>query len=268
MDCCVERKCNKFITSVYRKDTFSGLGTSFFSYCSFSFKVNSIKTLLSRAYKISSNYFSMHNEFEFLKTFFAENGFPAGLVSSDVKRFLAQQFDMMPTIDDPRKCVYVSFPYFGHQSEKLKEELFQLLTKFCPDINFKLILVNKFSIGSLFPFKDRLPSGMQSSLVYEFSCARCASTYVGSTIRTLRTRVAEHAGRSHRTGSLLSTPSHSSVRSHAHSCDTPVDISQFRVLGSCKNASDLRILESLHIFKLKPKLNDQQSVLPLHVIGK
>ena len=35
-----------------------------------------------------------------------------------------------------------------------------------------------------------------SSLVYKFSCACCASEYVGSTIRTLHTRVAEHAGRS------------------------------------------------------------------------
>ena len=210
----------------------------------------------------------MHNEFEFLKTFFSTNGYPVGLVNSHIKKFLSNRFDKMPTDNDSRKCVYISFPYFGHQSEKLKEDLFQLLNKFCPDVNFKLILVNKFTIGSLFPFKDRLPTGMQSSLVYEFSCARCASTYVGSTIRTLRTRVAEHAGRSHRTGSLLSAPSHSSVRSHAHNCDTPVDMSQFRVLGRCNNVSDLRILESLHIFKLRPMLNDQQSALPLHIIGK
>jgi hypothetical protein len=268
LDCCIERKCNKFMTSVYRKDTFSGLGTSFFSFCSFNFKVNSIKTLLSRAYKVSSDYISMHNEFEFLRTFFTTNGYPLALVNSHIKKFLSNRFNEEPIVEDPRRSMYVSFPYFGHQSEKLKEELLHLLGKFCPDINFKIILVNKFSIASLFPFKDRLPNGMQSSLVYEFSCARCASTYVGSTIRTLRTRVAEHAGRSHRTGSLLSAPSHSSVRSHAHSCDITVDLTKFRVLGRCKNFSDLRILESLHIFKLKPTLNDQQSALPLNIVGK
>ena len=58
-----------FSTSVYRKSTFSGLGLSFFSFCSQNFKICSIKTLLYRAYRISSSYFKLHQEFNFLKKF-------------------------------------------------------------------------------------------------------------------------------------------------------------------------------------------------------
>ena len=67
LDTTVNRKDNKFVTSVYRKPTFTGLGMSYYSYCCDMFKINAIKTLLFRAYNISSNYSLMHKEFDFLK---------------------------------------------------------------------------------------------------------------------------------------------------------------------------------------------------------
>ena len=70
LDTKVHRKDNKFVTSVYRKPTFTGLGMSYYSYCCDMFKINAIKTLLFRAYNISSNYFLMHQEFDFLKQYF------------------------------------------------------------------------------------------------------------------------------------------------------------------------------------------------------
>ena len=70
LDCNVNRKTNCFDISVYRKNTFSGLGLCFFSFCSFNFKVNSIKTLLARAYSICSTYQNFHEELVFLRNFF------------------------------------------------------------------------------------------------------------------------------------------------------------------------------------------------------
>ena len=70
LDCNIHRVNNTFETSVYRKNTFSGLGISNFSFCSNAFKLNSINTLLFRAYGICSNYFHLHNEFNFLINFF------------------------------------------------------------------------------------------------------------------------------------------------------------------------------------------------------
>ena len=44
---------------------------------------------------------------------------------------------------------------------------------------------------------------LKSSLLYKFSCAQCASEYVGMTARTLGTRVDEHVVVSYRTGARL-----------------------------------------------------------------
>ena len=44
------------IGNIHRKPTFPGLGLSFLSFTSEVFKLNSIKTLLYRAYHVSSSY--------------------------------------------------------------------------------------------------------------------------------------------------------------------------------------------------------------------
>ena len=74
-------------------------------------------------------------------------------------------------------------------------------------MGIKIVMPNKNSIGSLFRFKDHLPLNMLSSVVYKYSCAQCGSgTYAGSTTRALHMRIAEHRGRSFRTGKLVQSP--------------------------------------------------------------
>ena len=90
LDCNVNRKNNWFDVSVYRKSTFSGLGLSFFSFCSFNFKVNSIKTLLARAYSICSSYQNFHEELVFLRYFFISNDYPINLFENCINEFLGQ----------------------------------------------------------------------------------------------------------------------------------------------------------------------------------
>ena len=63
---------------------------------------------------------------------------------------------------------------------------------------------------------------LKSSLVRKFSCAQCASEYVGMTARTLGTRVDEHVGVSYRTGVRLTQPPHSAIRDRRDSCGTPI----------------------------------------------
>ena len=75
LDCQVYREKNGFPTSVFRKSTFSGLGSGFFSFCFFRFKINSIKTLISRWLNVCSNYTDMHCELNFLKLFLHQTVF-------------------------------------------------------------------------------------------------------------------------------------------------------------------------------------------------
>ena len=104
---------------------------------------------------------------------------------------------------------------------------------------------------------------MLSSVIYHFSCGQCPSDYVSMTSRNLYMRIAEHAGRSYRSNRNLASPPHSSIRDHTEQCNVPITLDNFKILDYSSNSSDLRILESLHIFKTKPSLNLQNSSYPL-----
>ena len=270
LDVDIKRNKNKFSTSVYRKPTFSGLGISYFSFCSYRFKIKSITTLLHRASNICSNFHLLHHEFLFLRNFFVQNGFPELLVQSKINKFLNSKYERGQTVEDsPKDNFFISLPYFGLQSEKLKLELTSLLNKYFENIKFKIVLVNKQTIGGLFQYKDTLDKGMASAVVYKYCCPKCGAHYVGSTCRRLDTRAAEHAGVSVRTGLPLSNPSPSHIREHFHSCGSPrVSLSQFDIIGRCSNIIDLRILESLHILKNKPKINASQTAYPLYIVNQ
>ena len=77
-------------------------------------------------------------------------------------------------------------------------------------------------------------------------------------------RIAEHMGRSFRTGKQVQS-SKSSIRDHSKNCSQTISKDNFTVIGQEKNEISLRMLESLHILKLKPNLNEMQSAFPLKI---
>ena len=92
LDILVSRMDNQFCTGVFRKKTFTGLGLNFFSHCSFSFKLNSCKTLLFRAFSLSSNWAKFNEEVSFLRNYFVQNCYPSHLFEKIIKEFLDQIF--------------------------------------------------------------------------------------------------------------------------------------------------------------------------------
>ena len=266
LDVNVERLCNRFETSVFRKDSFTYLSTSFFSFCCNLFKTNVIKTLLFRALRNCSSSESFNAELDSLKNYFFKNGYPPSLIASFIKRFNENRFSHpLPISSADPKVIYHVLPYFGHKSVTFKIDLEKLFNKFYPHIKMKFILVNNFKISSLFPFKDSLPVGLRSSVIYRYRCPKdtCGSEYYGSTIRTLNARIAEHRGVSNRTGHTLITPPHSAIRIHSDQCASDLNPDHFSIVGYNNNFSSLRILESLHILKNKPVLNETTSAFPL-----
>ena len=88
LDCLIERQNNKFVSSVYRKPTFTGLGLNYLSYIFETFKLNSVRTLVHRAYVVSSSYINFHRELSFLVEYFFENGFSRAIVYREIRKFL------------------------------------------------------------------------------------------------------------------------------------------------------------------------------------
>ena len=129
------------------------------------------------------------------------------------------------------------------------------MTKHFPHLDLRLCFVNSFQIGSFFNHKDRLDESMRSSIIYLFTCRECNSQYVGSTIRHLKSRVAEHMGLSPRSKLPLSHPNFSSILEHHKATKHTLSPDNFKILSNSNNL-DIRLLESIYIHKLKPKLNN------------
>ena len=55
LDILITRLNNNFITSVYRKPAFTGMGLNYLSFTSYRFKINSVKTLIYRTYHHTSH---------------------------------------------------------------------------------------------------------------------------------------------------------------------------------------------------------------------
>ena len=99
-------------------------------------------------------------------------------------------------------------------------------------------------------------------------CPKCGAQYVGSTIGNLSTRAAEHAGVSVRTGLPLAQPCQSHIRDHVISCNSnQISLDHFSIIGTNNTICELRILESLHIFQIKPQLNSMQSAYTSYLLS-
>ena len=212
---------------------------------------------MHRCCHICSTYLNFYKEEKFLQSFFTNNGFPLDLYFNQIRQFLTKIYSASPSVSTVnKKKMYVSFPYYGYVSERLRTEIKNVVTKYYPQIDVKLIFTNKLSVGSLFKYKDRLPLPLCSGVIYTYKCALCNECYTGSTTRQLRCRIAEHMGRSVRTGAPLTNRPVSSIYDHAFKLGHAISEENFKIIDRHNNAGHLRVLESLYIFKTKPSLND------------
>ena len=155
----------------------------------------------------------------------------------------------------PRKIIYLSFPYFGYASEKLKNEVHELVSGRFPQLNLRMVFKNDFSIGSLFKHKEKLEPSLCSNLVYEYSCALCNERYIGSTARQYGCRISEHRGVSVRTGHPMANQPTSAIYEHSFSMGHRTQMTSFKILDRCRGVGQLRTLEALYIFRRMPTLN-------------
>ena len=91
LDANILKENGKLTSTTYRKPTFTGLGTNFLSFSPYLYKVNSIMTLINRAYNICSNFELFDLEIKYLQNFFSCNSFPSDVFFKCLKKVLKQQ---------------------------------------------------------------------------------------------------------------------------------------------------------------------------------
>ena len=182
------------------------------------------------------------------------------------KKILHNIYNPKPTcVSAAKKPVYFHLPYMGKTSFEIKRQLKNTISRFYPHIQIRFIFPSKFTVGSLFKFKDKLRSQLFSSVIYEYKCRQCTSSYIGQAGKQLKIRISQHRGHSFRTDQLLTSSEFSSIRNHAHENNHPNRDYNFKTLDMC-NSFDLRLLESIYSHKKKPFLNDQNSSTELNIL--
>ena len=114
----------KFITSVYRKPTFSGVYFHFDSFLSDTYKIGMIYTLVNRCFRICSSWSMFHQQLILLREIFQKNGYPENFIDRCFKLFINSTHILkqkVPTVEkNPPRLV---LPYLGTISLQTRTKL-------------------------------------------------------------------------------------------------------------------------------------------------
>ena len=267
LDVKIFRDVNGFTTSVHRKDTFSGVFTNYVAFIPVEYKRGLIATLLHRAYTINSSLSGLHEELTKLKKILKKNGYPESFVDKCISRFFDKIHQPKTPIHTvPKKEVQLILPFLGSSSWSVKNNLRKTFSKILPFCNLKIVFKTGNKMSSYFKFKDTLPKSLRSGVIYQFNCAKCNLSYVGSTWRFWERRLQEHLHISALTGERLNGCQIYAPMQHIRTCcQYPISREDFKIIGSEKNRYLLRLKESLFIYKLRPQLNGTESSTKLYL---
>ena len=270
LDVLVSRNDNSFSTSLYRKATFSGVFTNFYSFLSMQFKASLISTLLYRCYHLTSSSQLFHKEVERLREILAKNAYPLEFIDQCITSFLNKQYKKKSTVATATvepKTITVMLPFLGKVSLEIRNRLRKYVKKYVSNCcKLEVIFRSQRRLKSFFSFKDLLPTSLQSYIIYRYTCRTCNGSYIGKTDRHQTVRWCEHL----KITTMKRRPSKSkteatAVYEHILSTGHLGSIDDFEVIAreSTRNDFFLRVKESLLIKKHKPIMNENEASTPL-----
>jgi len=198
-----------------------------------SWKVGTLVWFLRRAVSHSSNHILMHQEFEYLRTKFAEAGYPHKLISVKIQQTVDVMlgYSKKSTLQDEEKVVspkwiVLHLPWCGEDADKQVSKIRRLLPIEVCRISVAYT-TNKFR--QLLPVfrpqpdqsSDATPINrklLQNNLVYKYNCG-CGMKYIGETLRRLAIRAGEHS------------KSNSPMSEHLAECGEVFDENNFTIMA-------------------------------------
>ena len=110
----ITRKKNQFVTSIFRKATFSGIFTNCESFIFDTCKTGSAHTLVLWFFKVCSRMDNFYIEVEHLRGNFKCSNYSVNIIDQCIKKFLDKLYvpkQILPTI--PKKELLVVLPFLG-----------------------------------------------------------------------------------------------------------------------------------------------------------
>ena len=266
LDILIKKSNNGFLTSLYRKPSFTGQYLHFQSFCSKRRKINLVRTLYHRACMICSPEM-LKTETEKIKKILVGNGYPLELINRVIKLYDDKRGK--PKLFGPDKYPAVlKLPYLGNASRLFEKKVQEIVQKNYNQVKPRIIFVSKPVIS--LKLKDPIPTLNKSCIVYKFKCF-CDKSYIGQTTRHLRTRLNEHIPKcilrfidektKIKTKAVVNATKRSSIAEHlvnSTNCAKNYDSSRFKILYNCTSSMDLVRLEAISIFLNKPELCKQK----------
>ncbi|XP_022790275.1 uncharacterized protein LOC111335411 [Stylophora pistillata] len=247
----VLKKGCKLETSVYRKPTNTGLLLHHQSHVDKRYKKSLLKTMLNRAFRLSSTWESFKSECDHLKMMFTNLKYPDHLINSTISHFVTSVRSENPGVQaqlsvNENAVHRVVLPFKDQKSaDAVKRQLSDLSNKI--DHTLHPVFKSRKICEDLRVREPKPPIVSQQCVVYNYKCDLCDAEYVGYTSRHLHQRINEH--RNSAIGKHLKND---------HGLQTIGDLTKhFNVLKKCTGKLDCLVHEMLFIKKMKPSLNKQ-----------
>ena len=237
---------NAFVKSIYLKKSFTGLYTKWDSFTPRKYKINLIRTLTYRCYRICSSASLLQSALGDLRKLLLQNVYPQGIITYNVNDVLNRNRNKpknaVPMAPKKAEDIIILLSYLGLQSNQISKRLKSCVYNFYSFVNLKIIFQNDCRIKSFFPYKDRLNRSQKSKVIYKASCCDCNDFYIGKTKRRLHDRKTEHFK--------------ALVKNDRHVCHCrPCQNHQTQHQASGKTDYHCKIKETLLIQELKPAFN-------------
>ena len=267
-------KSDTLSTSVYNKPTNPGIYLNYLSECPARYKEGTIKALIHRTFKISSNWSIFVKSIDILKQTFINNGYSNNSFDSILNKYLQSKHDTKHNIKHQTHEIFYKNQY--SISYKTDERILKSIVQnniICKDPEYKLkltIYYNSSTTSNLISKNNhstKLTPLQQSNLIYEYTCelgecARQTNSYIGMTTTTLSRRLTMHL----QSGAI-----------HLHTTDIhgltltrETLVNNTKILRTETDYYRLNITEALLIQINKPTINNQltgrQRTLKLHNI--
>ena len=135
LDVWINNEDGELKLNTYRKPTNTGLYIKWQSFVPLKYKINLIRNLLHRAYKICNSYSLIHQDFQTISSMLKRNGYPTWFIDTQIKRFFnttrsqPRSGEKSQITKDKSLFSILRLPYIGDTSHQIEKEIKKFLNK-------------------------------------------------------------------------------------------------------------------------------------------
>ena len=187
----------KFVSSAYRKPTFSSVFTNYKSSIPMYSEWGFLYILFQRSFNVCCNFKTFHSEIYYLKTNVRKNSYLTNFMDLCFKSFLTTFHTTKVLLQNvPKRDVFVKLPFFGSTSFQNRKGCFcQVAVPWKYFVSnsketSKVISRSPVWVEKLFTFKDKWSEELLLRL-RNYKCGGWNATYYGKTKCYFKVRICE-----------------------------------------------------------------------------